>query len=231
MEHKNYNDGMVHVDFYDQKDKFSEMADSFSEGDPLLRDCLLDMWENGIKTEACCKGHDDSYAYISIIIDDNSQALIDATGDYLNLQNGQMQLCFQSTVTKDYDSFIVRLCKESDKIEYLRFIQNFLSQKQMDYECNNHISEYADCLLKFSRRFFVECSFYVEVDEMCFGFCRPGSILYFGENILPLSDFIDKIKETGDIPLIPLSCDEKSLKEFVSFLYPEKYIDNGGIKR
>lgn len=60
-----------------QKEK-NEYAETFSEGSTELKKLLLKMWDNGIKTYACCKGHIDklpsgilcsSFPYISFSID------------------------------------------------------------------------------------------------------------------------------------------------------------------
>lgn len=39
----NYNDGKVHLDFYGQKEDFEQIAENFSEGDPLLKIILLEL--------------------------------------------------------------------------------------------------------------------------------------------------------------------------------------------
>ena len=36
-----YNDGWGHLDFYDRKDKYEQIASEFSEGDENLRNVLL----------------------------------------------------------------------------------------------------------------------------------------------------------------------------------------------
>ena len=41
-----YNDGKVHMDFYDQETDLFPIAEEFSEGDNKLRDLLLKMWDN-----------------------------------------------------------------------------------------------------------------------------------------------------------------------------------------
>ena len=54
-----YNDGNVHIDFYDKNSNKEEIAEQFSEGDPELKKVLLELWKNNIKTVACCRGHND----------------------------------------------------------------------------------------------------------------------------------------------------------------------------
>ena len=40
-----YNDGKIHMDFFDKPEKFNEIAREFSEGDPKLQETLLALWE------------------------------------------------------------------------------------------------------------------------------------------------------------------------------------------
>ena len=67
-------------DAFDNKEDLTEFADVFSEGDNLLKETLFNLWNNNIRTNSCCMGHEtDLYsipAYISIVLDQNSKDLL-----------------------------------------------------------------------------------------------------------------------------------------------------------
>ena len=55
-EYKETHFGRV-VNFVDIADDMYGFASTFSEGSVALKDLLLYLWKNGIKTKACCTGH------------------------------------------------------------------------------------------------------------------------------------------------------------------------------
>ena len=219
-----YNDGQVHIDFYDESVDIEKIANDFSEGDYKLRCILLNLWKNGIMTESCCNGHDDGrHAYIAFIINEKSKKLIQATSEYLFLQDSRIELDFVHS--KDYYIFIVYMGAEKAKEKYYNFINSLLSQKIEHESINNNIPEYGYYLLKFARERGVHCRFCVTKDEMMFGFSYPGELQIFDENSLLLDDIIQAVKETGNIPLCPLKCNEQSLQEFINIIYHNTFMD------
>lgn len=227
-----YNDGQVHLDFYDKDVDFTKIAGEFAEGDPLLQKCLLELWKNGINTTACCRGHNEKEpSYISLIVNNNSKMLIDATCEYIYLQERKMELsfCFGG---KDYDTFTVYMCDDKVKSEYLTFLYTFLNTKKENNAFNNNILLYANYLSKFARQFGLICRYNIGSNEMMFGFSKPGYLQIFDKNAPRLWDLIMSIKETGNLPLMPISCDASSLEQFINIIYPNSFANHqDGIKK
>ena len=227
-----YNDGKVHTEFYDKKVNIEKIADDFSEGDSKLKSILLALWKNNIKTNACCKGHNDGRpAYISFIINENVKKIIQATSEYLYLQDSKIKLTFVCSSSKEYDTFTVYMNDEKGKENYLNLINNLLSQRNENKEINNNIPEYGYHLLKFARTVGLNCMFIVKKDKMMFGYNRPETLQIFDENSPLLEDIIQSIKETGNIPLVPINCSEKSLQEFINIIYPNTFMVKGTIQK
>ena len=226
-----YNDGQVHTEFYENPVDIEKIAEDFSEGDYKLKSILLALWKNGIMTNACCKGHDDVHLpYISFIINEKSKKLIQTTSEYLYLQDGKMELDF-NFAGKEYDTFTVYMGNEKVKEDYFNFVNSLLSQRIEHEEFNNNILEYGHYLLKFARKIGMHCRFCVEKNNMMFGFYRPGTLLIFNENSPLLDDIIPSIKETGNIPLVPFNCSEKSLQEFINIIYPNTFMTQSVIQK
>ena len=226
-----YNDGQVHTEFYNKSVDIEKIANDFSEGDYKLQSILLALWENGIMTIACCKGHDDGRpAYISFVINEKSKKLIQSTSEYLYLQDGKIELDFGFN-GKDYDTFTVYMGDEKVKEEYLNFINSLLSQRIEHDKFNNNIPEYGRYLLKFARTTGMHCRFNVGKDEMMLGFSRPGTLQIFDKDSPLLDNIIQSIKETGNIPLVPLKCSEKSLREFINIIYPNTFMVQSTIQK
>lgn len=226
-----YNDGKVHTEFYNKSVDIEKIANDFSEGDYKLQSILLALWEKGIMTVACCKGHDDGRpAYISFAINEKSKKLIESTSEYLYLLDGKVEVDFDFA-GKDYDIFTVYMGDEKVKEDYLNFINSLLSQRIDHDKFNNNIPEYGRYLIKFARTIGMHCRFNVGKDEMMFGFSRPGTLQIFDKDSPLLDDIIQSIKETGNIPLVPLKCSEKSLQEFINIIYPNTFMVQSTIKK
>ena len=66
-----YNNGpMVKLDSI-PRNEIDKALDEFSEGSEGLRFCLSIMWSNGLRTAACCSGHESSFQEAYILMDDN----------------------------------------------------------------------------------------------------------------------------------------------------------------
>lgn len=220
-----YNDGYVHLDFYNHDVDKEKMAESFSEGDVLLGNTLLELWNNNIKTTACCRGHGENRnAYISFIINNDSKKLIQATFEYLYLQDGIFEINFiAASHNKDYDMFSVSMGSAQDKESYLTFLHQTLNYNDDIKGIGSNILIYADNLLKFARNKNLDCRYSVNKNEMMFGYVNPGRLLVFNGDAPALSDMNDLIRETGKLQLGPISCDAKSLEQFINLVYPDTF--------
>ena len=223
-----YNDGQSHIDFYDKEVDKEQMAEEFSEGDMQLKDTLLALWNNSIKTTACCKGHDDQRkAYLSLIINDESIDLIQETIEYLNSQDSSISMDFICS-DRDYDSVTITMPKEEDKKNYLFFINNYLVSKQEILEPSNIIKCW-NYLQRFAKDRNLTCRFAIDKDNMMAGFYPRGHALIFTDSAPVLDDQIDSIRETGSLPSM-FKCSEKSLQELINIIYPNTFEIQNGIQ-
>ena len=213
-----YNDGHVHLDFYGQTEKYDEIAEDFSEGDPLLKDVLLGLWAKGVKTNACCKGHKGEASYLALIIDDKSKDVIQSTCEYLYEQDGNMMINFCNN-EKEYSTFYVHILGEEDKNNYLSFLQTVLSQQEENKKPKNNIPLYADRLLACAKRMKTTCRYVITKEQMVFGFFEGENDLAPGK-VYDLNAFLKKIEEKRGVPFIPFACDAKSLEQFINIVYP-----------
>ena len=58
---------------------------------------------------------------------------------------------------------------------------------------------------------------------MAFGYCQPKVLQIFDEKAPSLDDFLPSIKETHRFSLTPINCNEESLQEFISILFPDTF--------
>ena len=225
----NYNDGKEHTEFYEGSETdLEQVAEQFAEGDSLLKDCLLKLWNQNIKTSACCKGHNDKdIPYLSIIINKDSQDLLQTICNYINMNGDNMELSFDSASTKDYDTLSVYMANEQVKNQFLSFLSGYDLKKNQPEKDNNSNKNndntavtYANYLLPFARRLGINCRYRVLKDEMQVGFYKPNTVLLFGNNDISLGTMLPIIYQTSDLPLIPMSCDSQSMEEFINYIYP-----------
>lgn len=224
-----YNDGQVHTEFYNQKDNIEKVAEDFSEGDNLLKNSLLKLWENNIKTMACCKGHEEkeSPAYISLIIDDNSYYLVKKITEFLYLYDGKIELDFENG---NYgDSFSISMASEQDKNYFLNFLCLSLQNNEKNVDVNNNVTLYASYLLDFAKRTGLHCRYCVEKDKMMIGYNQPNSLQLFTDDAPHMNELLDSIVKTGNLPLTPIICDEESLEQFIVTLYPNSFVNQNNI--
>lgn len=229
-----YNDGEVHTDFYDYDaiDKES-IAKQFSEGDIQLQNCLIKLWDKGIKTVACCRGHDEKQsAYISLMFDIRSEQLIDDICNYMYCQENTDEIELDFFFDNGNNTFAIYMKNELVKQKCLDFISNSINNVDnvnFNYKPQTKIPMIAEGLLSFAKRINLSCRYVVTKDEMVFDYHQSDTINLWTGNFLQLEDIIDNIKYDGNLPLWPISCDEKSVEDFLSFVNPQKNndIDSG----
>ena len=228
-----YNDGKVHIDFYDKNSNYEEIAEQFSEGDPQLKRVLLELWKNNIRTVACCRGHSDKeIPYITLIIDNNSRKLIKETSKYLYTQVDGMGLDFVHYDDEEYDTVTINMVSQKDKNEYFNFLHNYLNFCYEINEPSNDIMTYADYLLKFARESGLNCRYFVDEAKMLFAFKPKKYWTYFDEDKAPLlKDKLVLISETKTFPLATMKCDSRSLEQFINLLYPGSFEKQNSIQK
>lgn len=234
----NYNDGKIHTEFYNEDVDRKEIAKQFSEGDEQLEKCLLELWDNGIQTTACCRGHDTNehkcQPYISLKFNHGIHGLIDNLYNYICLPENRhsIELDFLYNSKNDSFNFSITMDNEQSKQRCLSFISRYLNNHKIDDLSNlGSIASGAKDLLVFACLNNLDCRFGVTNDkDMQFCYTTPGHMPIFDANALQLDDIIDDIKANHNLPLAPISCNENSIKQFLDFIHP-KEVNNSKSKR
>lgn len=226
----NYNDGKIHTEFYNEDVDRKEIAKQFSEGDEQLEKCLLELWNNGIQTTACCRGHDtDEYIYrpyIMLKFDHNIYGLIDNLYNYMVLPENRdsIGLDFGYDYKNGRFNFSITMDSEQSKQQCLNFISRCLNNhKSDDLPTLGNIASVANDLLVFACINNLDCRFTVASDkDMNFYYTHPGIRPIFGDSDLHLDNIIDDIKDNHSLPPVPISCNENSIKQFLDLINQKK---------
>lgn len=219
-----YNDGHTHDEFYSQSQQnLEKIAEEFSEGNNILKETLLALWSKGIKTNACCNGHSEPgrhpSPYISIKIDSESMLYVhELFHKLMELGLDDVEVDFSTNDTKK-ELYMTVHTDHSIRDSIFRIIKD-TCQSQIhsnhDYDiitAVNHLNYYCnDNGLNFRLG--------VKHNEMQFGMAKPGYRMLFVENNIQLDDVLEDLKQTGKFWLRGYKCDIKSLKKFLSILYP-----------
>lgn len=232
----NYNDGKVHTEFYNEDVDRKEIAKQFSEGDEQLEKCLLDLWNNGIQTTACCCGHDtEEYTrlpYISLEFNHDVSGLINNLYSYMNLPENRnsIELDFCNDNISDKFNFVITMKDEQSKQQCLSFISRCVNNHKNENLSglgNIDIDSVATDLFVFGSVNNLNCRFTVSSDkDMSFCYFHPGTMPIFGINDLQLDNIIDDIKNKHTLPLAPISCNEDSIEHFLDFINPKNVNDS-----
>jgi len=134
-----YNDGKVYNDFYDKnKEEKQKIAKLFSEDNLYLEKLLLNLWDNNIKTQSCCIGHNEE-AHITIKFDDNEDYLNKIFAFFSIVQIKDLEICLNVSRNNATYTFYIPL-------EYRDFI--FEKMNQLINHHENKLSNTMNYLLK-----------------------------------------------------------------------------------
>ena len=136
---------------FDNREDLSQYAVVFSEGDNLLRDTLLSLWNNNICTYSCCMGHDytEYYvpAYIAIIIDEHSISLINNICNKLLPEEKDLCVKIGNINANNYDSFNIYM-RGNTKEKSLNFINQYVT---INNDVNNKFVSESLSLFEFAK--------------------------------------------------------------------------------
>jgi len=218
-----YNDGKIYNDFYEYDlEKKDNIAKDFSEGNDILKQTLLSLWENKINTFGCCNGHIDKDAppYISFEVRHNSVSLTNRIIKFLSDYNmPNVSIDFNN---REDGTLIMSInMTENSKDIILKKIYEYSKDNNNDLNITEILTN-AMYLSIFADQHNVNFRYAIDMNQCntIFGFVPFGTIQIFDDNTPYLSDYIDKIKNTGNIPLLPFKCNDDSLKKLLSIIYP-----------
>ena len=159
-----------------------EKAELFSEGNELLKNLLLKMWDRGIETYACCSGHEgksDPYIFFSINNFLNSNFNLFALKVIRFCKKNNYDLSFSNDFLYDlrYDRKGLGICAFNDRnvstkfftnLEELLFGENFTQ----DYKFSKKEAEIVDSLV---RLYQIDMSKYIKNSKKSSN-CQTNSI-------------------------------------------------------
>ena len=219
----NYNNGQIIQNFYNlDEEELKKIANDFSEENILLKELLLALWKQGIKTEGCCKGHKEKnqLPYISIKSSDNLSLYVISQIIELLLQelNDEIYISFLNNQNNDLVISFYTTIENSNKMF------NFISQIQNTSWKKCEFTKIMLDIIKLQRLFQVmNLSYQLQISkkEMQIGIAQKNSLIFFNKNIHNIES-IYKIIHNKTIPLESTktySCTKESLKHFTDLLY------------
>ena len=219
----NYNNGQSYNNFFSASAEVKgKLAKDFSEGNLKLEKLLIDMWDNGIKTNSCCNGHDDGRSwFLSFEVDENSKQVVN---DLINIvgvvDSDSIELDFYPI--KDKLSLSVNSSSEY-KDFLLHFMHSSVTNRKSYFE--NDILNNVTYIEKLAKRLNLDYRFAMNKGEMAFALYPKGSMVFFSGDMPNIADV-----RNGGFQFRPYKCDSESLKTFLSQIYPEINKGNGNGK-
>ena len=221
----NYNDGKVHVEFYDKPEEYEMIAEQFSKGNPLLKETLLVLWKNGIKTIASTNGDENENPFIMFQMTRNNTRLVEA-------------LCIFMNVSEDTDISFSRL-KETDDIlacnvtttlndrDMMLNVFKTYADKKSDYIDKE--SKYAMDLYLFSVLNDIGFNYNISKNKKTlnlFHYQNDKPTVYIGEPTVNLSEVNEGLLKYHRIIYSAYQCDDESLDDFLSIMKNGKIESN-----
>ncbi len=211
-----------------------EAAMAFSEGNPILRDCLLLLWEHKITTIGCCNGHEYPHDHFSIAmeVDEFSQKLIKKFCNYVqNINSDSIECDFGSSEYHDFD-FTIRSPKNL-RDDILNFIIKSIDADKLviaeDYNYDSDYYIYGMLLQKYAIQNNSDLRYGILNDNDMMFTIGPRNVIFSFEPDSPnLDDCLQEISTTCRFSSGPYKCTNESLKKFLKLIYPnlESYYMN-----
>ena len=217
-----YNDGHPHDDFYSKSpEELEKIAKEFSEGNEILQQTLLNLWQKGIKTRGCCNGHNDSIRkpYISLEVSENNllwligiiNSILDVAGEDVEIDfSGQKNMLITTIIpTEEQKNFIFNILAQNAqeniiKSPWYEIVYYALLLKEM---CSRH---------KLTFRYGIILN-----DDMRIGINYPLHLIEFNENNQNLNEVLPALEEDGILKLGAYKCDLDSLRRLLRAFFPE----------
>ena len=195
----------------DDKKNWIKRAKEFSEGNVLFAATLLKLWNNNIRTTACCNGHKEFEfkSYLSFMIDDYSAPLINNLCN--NIKKFDDLIISFTYIYDRYGEMSIRMTKKTrDKVLFYIFSN---IDKLSEEKVNNKFL-YSKYFIDYARRVNLNFGYYFTNDEQFVGLTRPTTWPVFIDP--PSLD--DMLKTDNSFSLGSYSCNDESLEKLVGII-------------
>lgn len=230
-------------DILDKKKlEIEEFAKEFSEGNAILEKLLLSMWDNGIKTIACCAGHEDreSDPYIAFEVNGCSNPLIHTILSFLfknNYIHGDVTFLFQEKSNKIRCLVVcITLTEQTKNLVFQEMLNICQNMNKEDFVVETNTVFYNAIYLSYiAKNLGLNFQYMVDIEtsEMLFGFKRTGTILdYDPKHPCLLNEHMNVAENTHDLRQgVGYECDEQTLHEFLNIIYKDSGIIIGSANK
>lgn len=207
---------------FNNKEDLTEFAVEFSEGDNLLKETLLNLWKNNIKTFGCCIGHDlpeyTLVAYLSIIIDQHSIDFIKQLYNKLHLSNNGVSFSISS---KDKTGIFTTYMRDGSKDYVLNSYNECIGEKT---SANNSYIDECLFLLEYANSLNLIFSIDFNKDDTLVMFRKPNDTTKVID-FLPLDEVLPSLDNLADVSHLFIHCKTDELNIIVEILRNNKKND------
>ena len=202
--------------FINKKD-MTEFATIFSEGDNLLKEALLNLWNNNIMTFSCCKGHETKEyyipAYLSIVIDEYSIDLIKNLYSKLYPEKKDINFVIGNINENKFDAFTIYM-RNNTKEYILNLINQYVGIESNE---NNKVIENSLFMLEYAKKM----SYKYEIE-----ITKSNTFIQFRSqndnsdyiDFKPLDECITSLNNIDDISHLFIECNEDELDIIIDIL-------------
>ena len=212
----------IEYDFYDKgNDELETKATDFSEGNDNLKTALLSLWNNNIKTQGCCTGHDDteSIPYLNILVDGSNIYRINNILKFFLEYNDDINITFNQNQDNLSIAFYYVGAHDEKKRDFM--FKKIGDLSKIDNYDIADILKNIQLLAKVMKSNKLTMKYHIEQESTVLSISKPFSIYQYEENELPyLQDALDNLRTNSQINLGAYRCNEEDIEEMVSILYP-----------
>lgn len=152
MKNENYSN----IDFNEIIKNKEKYAKVFSEGSKELEKTLLSLWNKGIETKGCCKGHDDkkSKQYIGISLDKNLDMVVHLLS---SLDKNNLHI----SIVRLKDDYLVSIKKYNNEDIYDNIIKS-IDGKALNKNIENTVNK----TLKYKLDYYINIHYYYKNNKL-----------------------------------------------------------------
>lgn len=228
----NYNNGKVYHPNDKSIDEQYKMARDFSEGNPILEQLLLSLWKRGIRTIACCNGHDkDRFAYLSLEVD-NNYPFVNKVMNFIEQNRDAYPVHLNFTLydfsneTQQNPQHLIMIIDmpEASKNHIFKKLDEMANTNTISSKTNDIVIR-SFYLSSYAREQGLNFCYSVDMktQKMMLGFVEPNCAIFYREKLPDLRECIEQIKSTNQLLLTSFKCNSESVDEFLSIVYGSIY--------
>lgn len=203
---------------FDNKEDLTMFANEFSEGDNQLKETLLNLWNNNIRTDSCCRGHEtDIYsipAYVGIVIDQNSKNLIFELYNKIYPKYKDVEFGIHNG---SHDSFFIHM-RDDTKKDTLNIINQSIGIRTEDKE---QVIDNALYILEYANKLSLKLSIIITNDKIYLEF-KSLTDETWNIEYSSIDESIELLSDLSNISHLFIMCNPNELDRVVDILSKKK---------